>query len=205
MSDWLLVSPRCMDDPALEVSAWIAAATASRAPQAPRLLTEAAAVRGSFEAQVKDSADLAGVAFFGHGKDDRLDGADRDPLLDSDNVALLGGCWVHAFACLSGVKLAHRAVLQGAAIYVGYRRPLNVSFDVPPPAEAEFVDLVSCVTLALLAGERDAAALQKRVSEAADRFVSVTQQLPPDAHPGLFCLELLAQDLVDHLTVIRRS
>jgi hypothetical protein len=208
VSAWLVVAPERADDAALSSSAWIARATIRRAPVAPATLTGTDAVRAIFEQHVAGTPGLTGVAFFGHGAEDRLFDADRVPqadgpgLLDSGNVALLRGCWVHAFACWSGKTLAAHAIEQGIAIYVGYRRPLDVGWSSPPSAEREFVELVTCTTLALLAGERDERTLRAKASRAADDFVEALEALP-DAQKsqGWLWLHALAQQLVDNLVV----
>lgn len=210
MTDWIVLAPERADDDALKVTAWIARETIALAARAPISLIGSDAVRTEFERAVATTAGLGGVAFFGHGKPDRLFDADRPPeapapaLIDEANVALLRGCWVHALACWSGATLATRAVLLGAVIYVGYREPLDVGFDVPTPAPAEFRDLVTCVTLSLLLGERDERALLRRVSDAADRFLQAIQDRPDDA-PGLIWYSLFAQQLVDYLVVVLRQ
>src|SRR4051794_19445099 len=111
MSDWLIVAPERPDDEALAATAWIARETAARAPSASATLLGIGAVRAAFEQHLAASADLSGLAFFGHGKEDRLFDADRaaqaegPALLDRDNIARLRGFWVHAFACWSGKQL----------------------------------------------------------------------------------------------------
>jgi hypothetical protein len=173
-------------------------------------LTGAQAVRAALEARVSESPNLTGLAFFGHGGEDRLFDADRAPamdgpaLLDRTNVGLLRRCWIHAFACSSGKTLADQAIANGIAIYVGYRCALDVGWAFPPPAEREFVDLVTCTTLALLAGERDERALRRQVSRAADQFVDALGSLPDgDTWRGWMWLHALAQQLVDDMVVAR--
>jgi len=162
VSAWLVFAPSRADDDALVNSAWIAAQTVARARRPPAVIGGTGAVRAALEAHVQATPELSGLAFFGHGSTDRLFDANRAPnesdgpaAIDTDNVHLLRGCWIHAFACLSGMTLATRAVVLGAALYVGYQRPLDVGWSAPPPAEQEFVEMVTCVTLALLEGERD--------------------------------------------------
>lgn len=119
MSGWLVVSPERPDDEALAVTAWIARETIARAPIAPAILAGAGAVRAAFERHLADVAGPAGLAFFGHGSEDRLFDADRPALangpalLDRDNVGRLRGFWVHAFACWSGRQLAAHADRAG--------------------------------------------------------------------------------------------
>lgn len=211
MSTWLVFAPQRSDDEALTSSAWVAEQTMARLSHRPPLVLQGAqAVRSELAAALQAQNALEGVAFFGHGGPDRLFDANRSPTdpngpaaLDTDNVALCAGRWVYAFACWSGQQLAARAVYQGVSLYVGYRVPLEVGWTVPPPASPEFVDLVSCITAALLAGERDERTLRAKASAAADRFIEALNQIPEaDLPPGWMWLHKLAQDLVDQLAVV---
>ena len=208
MTAWLVIAPERADDDALRNSAWIAQCTIRCAKIAPATLAGAGAVRAAFERHVAATPGLAGLAFFGHGAEDRLFDAERAPradgpgLLDSSNVALLRGCWVHAYACWSGKTLAAQAVEQGITIYVGYRRPLDAGWTCPPWAEQALVDLVTCTSLALLAGERT---LRANASRAADVFVTAPEAAPDaPTWPGWMWLHALSQQLVDDMVVARR-
>ena len=211
MSAWLVFAPSRTDDDALINRAWIAAQTIACAPRPPTVLDGTGAVRAALEAHVRATPELSGLAFFGHGASDRLFDANRSPAdsdgpaaIDTENVHLLRGCWIHAFACLSGMTLATRAVALGAALYVGYQTPLDVGWTVPPPAEREFVEMVTCVTLALLAGERDERKLKATVSRTVDAFFIALESVPDvDQIPGWMWLHKLGQDLVDSLVVVR--
>ena len=210
MSVWLVLAPERDDDENLTRSAWVAQQTMARAPHPPNALLAGKATRTEFARHVATTPGLEGIAFFGHGADDRLFDADRPPkstgpsMLDAENAHLLSGCWVHAFACLSGRTLGQHAVDGGASIYVGYRRPLDVGWLIPPPAEPAFADLVSCITLALLDGERDERTLRQRVSKAVDGFYDAFDRAVPDTHavPGSMWLPVLAQQLVDEMVVV---
>lgn len=211
MTAWIVVAPERDDDDALAQSAWIARQTMVASPS-PVTLVGASAVRAAFENLVGKHGGLRGVAFFGHGVDDRLFDADRAPgadgpaLLDVDNVALLRECWVHAYACRSGAALADMAVERGVAIYVGYCRPLDTKWPspLPSPIEEALTALVTAVTLALLAGCRD----ERQLLAAADRAASVLVErllaLPDEHYPPFMWLNVLAQELVDHM-VVRRA
>lgn len=210
MSTWLVFAPQRSDDPALENSAWVAEQTMARLAHRPALsLFASHATRAALSAALAQPSALEGIAFFGHGGVDRLFDANRSPTdpsgpaaLDAANVALCAGRWIYAFACHSGQQLAALAVQHGVTIYVGYRRPLDVGWSVPPPAERELVDLVSCATAALLEGERSEPALRARVDAAASRFVEALEQIEgADELPGWMWLHKLAQDLVDGLVV----
>lgn len=208
---WLVVAPQREDDESLKTSAWVAEKTCAQAAVAPRALLGERAVRATFEATLGETP-CAGVAFFGHGQADRLldaacaPGTAESALLDVDNAHRLAGCWIHAFACLSGQLLAHRAVLRGVEIYVGYHRPLDVGWACPPPAEERFIALATAVTLALQAGERDARTLRALASTAADSFIEALLAVPqPEEIVGWMWLHKLAQDLVDSLVVVHHA
>lgn len=210
MTSWLVVSPLRDDDEALRATAWVARKTIEHATEAPESLLDGAAMRANFEQHLAATPELAGIAFFGHGGEDRLFGAERAPetdgpaIIDLGNVALLRGRWVHAFACNSGKTLAHHAIDSGAQIYVGYRRPLDAGWDCPPSAEQEFIHLVTCTTLALLSGERDERALRRLVSAAADAFFDALEALPDEQRSrGWMWLHALSQQLVDDMVVAR--
>jgi len=133
MTTWLVVAPERANDEALAATAWIARETAARAPIAPAMLTGSGAVRAAFEQRLAEGGELAGLAFFGHGGEDRLFDADRAALgvgpaiLDHDSVGRLRGFWIHAFACWSGKQLAADALAQGVEIF---RRPLRRSSSI---------------------------------------------------------------------------
>lgn len=208
MTKWLVVAPERPDDDALAATAWIARETMARASIAPMMLTGIDAVRAAFEQRLKESAELAGLAFFGHGAEDRLFDADRPALakgpalLDLDSVGRLRGFWVHAFACWSGKQLAAHALAQGVAIYVGYQRPLDAGWEFPPSAAPEFIELVTSVTFALLMGDRDERSIRARASRAADNFFLALEALPDEQRTrGWMWLHALAQQLVDDMIV----
>ena len=210
MTSWLVVSPLRDDDVALRATDWIARKTIECAAETPESLLDSAATRADFERRLAENPGLAGIAFFGHGGEDRLFGAERAPgaagpaLIDPDNVTLLRGRWVHAFACNSGQILAHLAVRSGAQIYVGYHRPLDAGWDCPPSAEQQFLRLVTCTTLALLSGERDERTLRRTVSAAADDFFEALEALPDEQRSGGWLwLHALSQQLVDDMVVAR--
>ncbi len=210
MTGWLIVAPERAGADALAATAWIARETAARAPSAPGTLAGVGAVRAAFEEHLAARDDIVGIAFFGHGADDRLFDADRPAfadgpaLLDRENLGKLRGLWVHAFACWSGKQLAAHAIAEGVAIYVSYRRPLDAGWAFPPSAAQEFIELVTSTTLALLAGDRDERSLRVRASHAADMFVLALEALPDDQRTrGWMWLHALAQQLVDDMIVAR--
>jgi hypothetical protein len=64
--------------------------------------------------------------------------------------------------------------------------------------------MVTCVTLALLDGERDERKLLATVSRAADAFFLALEAVSDvDQIPGWMWLHKLGQDLVDSLVVVR--
>lgn len=210
MITWLVVAPMRSDDDSLPNSEWVAQTTLRHVLSAPIVLSGETATRSNFERIVGEHQPLTGMAFFGHGAEDRLYDAERPPkatgpaLLDHDNIGLLVNCWIHAFACWSGVKLAHRAVVQGVEIYVGYRRPLDVAWEFPPSAASEFENLVTATTKSLLAGERDEHQLQANAARAADEFVLALERIPEKTRSrGWIWLHALAAQLVDDMVVAK--
>lgn len=206
MRPWLIVAPTRDDDDTLQRTAWIATQHTRLAVEHPATLLGGAATRGGLERHVRDRGAPSGIAFFGHGAADRLFDADRPPgssepaLLDAQNLHLVEGAWVHAFACLAGVRLGELAIDAGVQCFVGYNRALDAGWQIPPPAEEPFRALVTALTLALLQGVREERALRARVSEQADTFVAALEPLPDDT-PGLMWLYALAQQLVDNMVV----
>jgi len=125
VSAWLVFAPSRADDDALVNSAWIAAQTVARARRPPAVIGGTGAVRAALEAHVQATPELSGLAFFGHGATDRLFDANCAPndsdgpaAIDTDNVHppawIAGSMHLHA---LSGMTLAMRAVVLGAALY----------------------------------------------------------------------------------------
>lgn len=207
MSHWLLVAPERDDDEELARSAWIAQKTTDVVAPQPTELRGQAATRQALAHQLQSNRP-SGVAFFGHGAADRLFGADRAPgdptgpaILDRANIGMLSGCWVHAFACLSGAQLAAHAAAQGVPCYVGYDQRLDVGWPILDFAEAEIVAMVTCTTRELLAGQRDPKALRRSASAAADALFIALADMPNEQCPMF--LYKLGQDLVDAMIVCK--
>ncbi len=159
MTWWLIVAPLREDDDALRTTRWIARVTAERVSPRPTLLLDVDARRARLSECLAVPPSPGGVAFFGHGSDDRLFDVDRAPeadgpsLLDLENIHTCKGWWVHAFACRSGARLARAAADAGVDVYVGYQRPLDACWTPPHGAEEAVARLVTCTTAALAAGE----------------------------------------------------
>lgn len=169
------------DDPALADSHWIAERSADalrrRIPD-----VELSIVTGELDtAQVE--AELTGVhdgfAYFGHGRERvlflRCDGSGRPiALLGVEQVEHLRGRWFHAFACWSGTSLCWEAAHAGAAAYLGYELPVNLSFErsaLPDEVLRLLEDLVTTATLHLAGGERSRNIIRGHVRAASDRLM----------------------------------
>lgn len=179
-------------DPSLANSYWIAEQNALRLKQdettVVHRVVDADVTRASFEGAL--GHDIQGIAAFTHGQahdtrhglHDALLGVEGESILDGDNVALLAGRWVHAFACRSGVELPGLAVAAGSTCFVGYEIALLVEWspeEIPAPIRTAFIALVTEVTWQLANGARD----QKSILQALAPHQEVILGWC-DAHPG---------------------
>lgn len=99
--------------------------------------------------------DGRGVAYFGHGDPHGIFDDLGRALFAGDEVKVLEGRWVHAFACLSAHHFGPRVQATGATRFVGYtlRLPANWSEEELPGEVLPMArEAVSAVTLALAAG-----------------------------------------------------
>jgi len=198
---WILFAPQVEGDEALENSAWIAEKCRALSPAPVVILGGAGATRASLEAAMRTTSG-AGLALFGHGNEAAVYGADDEAALDGDNVA---GAWVHAFACKTGVRLARDAEAKGLACYLGYRVSLLVGWsagELHPDLLAHLAALSTATTSALLRGVRSRSAIQREISEAADRLNDWIQDHEPDAHLGL---GVLAEMLIERMVLVGRD
>ncbi len=192
---WLVVAPRREGDEVLRLSAWIAEQNAALRSADVRHLTGEAVERSRVTESL--TAEVEGIAFFGHGRQDALVGSSREPLIDGDNLSALAGRWLHALACSAAVGLGPQAMEAGLATFVGYRTELVPSFDLPPPAEAQFIALVTSTTRALLAGEREQEKLQ---SDASLAWYAFREALEASGSPA-FMISVFAEQLVADMAV----
>jgi hypothetical protein len=210
VSGWLIFAPTRADDQALANSAAVAERHRGIVPGSSLVIVGPAATRDALEDALTVVPSPTGLAFFGHGNTNRLLDANYmhgvDPpscALDFRNVYRARGMWVHAFACLSAVELARRAVEDGVELYAGYRRPVNVSWTEPAPAEPQFCRLVTALTQALVEGERDPTRLRATVSAAADTFLEALMAADAvEPEPCFMALNILVQNLVDDLEIL---
>lgn len=201
MSTWIAFASWTADDSALWNSHWIASQTIRLAAHPPRLIEREHAVREDLELALKDQG-IEGLALFGHGRPHAMLGVDGRPALDRDNLGCVRTEWVHAIACLTGCELVPAAVGH-AALFVGYRVPLIVEWSVeelPDELRERLAYLVTATTLALLAGVRRKADLQRRAAQAADE---VTFWLLENTAEGYLGIHILAEQLVDRMVVNR--
>lgn len=163
------------DDVALVNSHWVAERTAE-ALRRRFVDAEVGVVAGDEIDAARVAAEMQrdcdGFVYFGHGREHGLyrHGA---LLLGRENVRLLRGRWLHAFACLSGDTLCYDAADAGASAYLGYRVPVIVEWDVsslPEELCALLEALVTAATLELACGERSRRTLRARVRAASERL-----------------------------------
>lgn len=103
----------------------------------------------------------------------------------------------------TGLELAP-ASFEHVEFFVGYRIALVVEWEIellPPELQEHLARLVTATTLALLAGVRAKAELQRRASEVADEIVEwLLVHTGEDEYLGL---HVLAQTLVDRMVTSR--
>lgn len=142
-----------------------------------------------------------GLAFFGHGSEHRLLDQGDAAALDRDNVHLVRGRWVHAFACRAGVELAGYAAAAGSSCFVGYESALIQEWDpdhIPQEIRSAFIQLITQTTLELARGICHADLLRGgALVDAQEIVIAWCDEHPGDA-PGL---EILAHQLVARLVV----
>lgn len=167
-------------DPALVNSHWVAEQThdvlVEHAAGFEVVVAVAHIDRETIRAELTKPHD--GFAYFGHGRDcvlyQRCDAENKPvPLLDRNDISLVGPRWFHAFACLSGNTLAFEAVDLEVAAYLGYNIAVNVEWEplrLPAEVAARLRDLVTTATIMLALGERSRQAIGRNVREAANRL-----------------------------------
>ena len=187
------------------------------------------ATRAGFEAAIDD--DIAGIAFFSHGRradlfprrrdattppkprsrgdhasrDDALIGA-NGPALDRDNLYHLHGRWVHAVACHSGTELAAQACHHGAECFAGYTVSLIVEWHpdaIPGDVVNLVIDLVTRTTRNLADGERSERRILDDVNNIAEE-IQAWCSANPERADGLG-LEVTAQQLALRLVLRLRD
>lgn len=199
----IVVFAPCHDEQT-RCSHWIARHNCERLAaelgQVPVLLEGDQARRAPLERAL--AGEVRGLAFFGHGAEDRLLDASGAAALDEQNLASVRGRWVHAFACRAGDHLAGPAAAAGVLCFVGYESALNVDWspdEIPGEIHAAFILLVTQITLELARGVLDGDVL-RRAALAAQAIVIQWC----DEHPGEAAgLEIMAQQLLARMVVRR--
>lgn len=192
-------------DPATRCSHWVALRNVERLSGelgcAYEMIAGASARRDALEAALAGEVD--GLAFFGHGQEERLLGEQRVSVVDETNLALLRGRWVHAFACRAGVQLAGSAAAAGVRCFAGYESALIVEWDpdaIPLQIRGAFFELVTQTTLELARGVHDVTTIRRAARDAQAEVIAWCDEHPGEA-PGL---EIMAQQLLARL-VVRRA
>lgn len=198
MASWLIFAAWKQEDTALRNSHWMAQQTVSLATEPALVLEREVAIRERLEIALREEG-LRGVALFGHGHEGAVMGSDGRDALDAGNIKLVGARWVHAMACLTGLGLAP-ASAGHVDLFVGYRIALVVEWDIEALSrelQALLARLVTATTLALLAGMRTKAELQRQASAAADEITAwLLANSAEGEHLGL---HVLAETLVDRM------
>jgi hypothetical protein len=198
-SVWIVFAPLADGDEALVNAHWIAQQTAALVPSPTATVMGTTATRAALEAAWMGCEAQVGLCLFGHGDAQAVYGADGEPAFDQDNAC---GQWVHAFACRTGLRLAHTAAARGVGCYLGYDTSLLVGWSMealPPPLRALLSALVTAASDAMRQGVRSRRALQRAVSSAADALVDWINQHAPEEHLGL---GVLAAMLVDRVVLV---
>lgn len=197
----IVVFAPCHDE-ATQCSHWVAHRNCERLEaelgQVPLLLERDGARRAMLELALASEA--AGLAFFGHGGEDRLFDNDGAAALDEHNLALVRDRWVHAFACRAGDHLAGPAAAAGVRCFVGYESALNIDWtpdEIPDPIRPAFIELVTQTTLELARGVSDGDALRRAALGAQATVIAWCDEHPEQA----MGLEITAQQLVARLVV----
>lgn len=194
MSAVLLLVPMSPDD-VLRRSRWIADRTAARLMAHDHEVDRLEGAR-CVNAEVVHATTGDGVAIFGHGQADHIQGSDERPLYSGDAASALRGRWVHALACEAAEELGPRLVRAGASSFVGYRNRLTPRWGPPeelPPALVPLLEeVVTCVTVALAAGEDRPEILKARLSRARDAVTLWLEDNPGDyGLLSVFCTQLV--------------
>lgn len=200
----------------LVVSAFVIAAHAECGDFADaRVLAGAACQRVSMEEAVQE---CAGLVFSGHGVSEPMNdgialaGHEGDAaLVDTHNVSMLSGRWVHAIACRSAGELAREAVLNGVAAWAGYTSALHVDFDpevLPLEGRALFEQFVTVTSCLLARGERCSLAIKGELDEPrlalvawVDEQLESFDALTEEQVRALDSLRWFTEQLVDRLEV----
>jgi len=178
------------EDAALVNSHWVAERTFAvlrRTLQDAVIIVESGDTLDRNRAEARLAEDHDGFAYFGHGRDHVLyrftDDSNPElprekrppiPILGTEQIALLGRRWFHAFACLSGNMLCKHAEAAGASAYLGYRVTVNVEWDpnkLPEELGLLLEELVTAATLRLAASERSRMKIRRHVREISDRLL----------------------------------
>lgn len=147
-----------------------------------------AVTRARVDAAFEDPG-AGGYLYCGHGAEWCLfRGLDASggiaPLVDAENVAAVGGRWMHAFACLSGSALREAAASSGVACYAGYGVKVNVEWTdetLPDSLRPLLETLTTLTSVALAKGERSRGALRRAVRDASDALLTWWDQHPDEA------------------------
>ena len=162
-------------DGATRSSHWIALRTHERLATEVKirltLLEGHGATRQELERTM--TSEVEGLAFFGHGTPHGLY-ANGMTVLDSQNLSIVRGSWVHAFACRAGIELAAQATAAGAICFVGYQCGLLIEWepeDIPEPIIDDFIHFVTETTVGLSRGVYDKHALCASVMDSQARIM----------------------------------
>ena len=190
MADIVVFAPTRPGDESLAQARWIAERNILALQEVPRscvCVVDDQAHRQNLEKALATESE--GVAFFGHGRLEQsgaLMGADGLPALDRDNITLLRGRWVHAFACsLGSTELPVLVAENDARCFAAYRTAIYFAWratDIPAAIRADLEALVSSTTVLLARGVRDIVELKAAAQRHADSIENWCIEQPDDVN-----------------------
>jgi hypothetical protein len=157
-----------------QTAEWAEKLAACLEPQSQLLLRENAR-RLQLLASLAPTPGPGGLAFFGHGNDDRLCGqglgdsfgeAIVDRVDCEQDTQFVRGRWLYAFACRAANQLGPAAQRAGCSLFAGWEKPIRVPEKPVAEETCALAVAVLALPLALAAGERSILALRTVLRDA---------------------------------------
>lgn len=194
---------RTPEDAALKnsrlVADWVVAMLSRRGVAVDALFDHAATGEALSATLSLDSH--AALTAFGHGDQWSIKDARGGDAVHRENLHLLTGRVVYAFACQTGDELARHAMEAGARCYAGYRTSVIVQWDLRSLHADIHPSLIALATHAagrVLEGVWDLSQLQRELSDLAD-VLTLKLQAHDQDDMGLYGF---MTGLVDNLVVL---